>query len=74
MKVMFVTTTVTYANKGKQILKNAGINAEIKKVQGGTVSGCMYGIVTNGGDIGRKAGDLLKNGNVRIVSVKDVGG
>lgn len=71
MRVMFVTTTMTYANKGKSILKNAGIRAEIKKVQGGTASGCLYGIVTSDDAVGR-AGALLEKGNIRIISVKEV--
>ncbi len=66
-----VTTTATYANKAKVLLREQGISAEVKKVQGGTALGCLFGITVSAGDIGR-AESLLKNENIRIIAKKEV--
>lgn len=42
-KVYIVTGTVTYAIKGRDILKANGIRAEIKKISGASY-GCGYAI------------------------------
>lgn len=67
MKVQLVTTTATYANKAKSVLKNHGISAEVKKAQGGTAAGCLYGVVVSVNDLGR-AKDILEKENIRIIS------
>lgn len=70
-KVLLATTTATFANKGKDILEKNGINSEIRKLQGGTAVGCLFGIVVSGGDRLR-AEKLLEKENIRIISVKEV--
>jgi hypothetical protein len=70
-KVMIVTTTVTFANKGADILKRQNISAEVKKAGGGTAMGCLYGITINAGDY-NEAVNLLNEGGIRIISVKEI--
>ena len=70
-KVMFVTTTLTYANKGRDALKRNRIPSEVKKVQGGTAAGCLYGITTSAENSGFAEKVLNENG-VRVISVRDV--
>lgn len=71
-KVQLVTTTATFAGKARDILKNNGISAEIKKVQGGTAAGCLFGIVVAEAAAGR-AVKLLGEANIRIISQREVG-
>lgn len=70
-RVMFVTTTSTFANKGRDALRKSRINSEVKKVQGGTAAGCLYGITTSAENAGR-AERILKENGVRIITVRDV--
>ena len=68
-KVKFVTTTSTFSNKGREILKQNGISVEIKKVQGGTAAGCLFGIVVSAEDA-QKAMQLLEENNVKIIQIE----
>ncbi len=70
-KVQLVTTTATYANKAKAVLKLRGIPTEVRKAQGGTAAGCLYGIVVSADDVGRVR-EILENENVRIISEREV--
>ncbi len=70
-KIQLVTTTATYANKAKSVLKNHGIMAEVKKAQGGTAAGCLYGVVISFDDVER-AKSILDNENIRIISTREV--
>ncbi len=70
-KIQLVTTTATYANKAKAVLREKGIRAEVRKVQGGTAAGCLYGIVIGMNDLDR-AKQILKEENVRIIAEKEV--
>ena len=68
-KVKLVTTTSTFSNKGREILKQNGISAEIKKVQGGTATGCLFGIVVSA-DNAQRALEILEQNNIRIISIE----
>ncbi len=70
-KIMTVTTTMTYANKAKDILAENGILADVRKVQGGTAAGCLYGIVINNKDY-KKAESIMLDNGIRIISVREV--
>lgn len=70
-KVQLVTTTATYANKAKAALRAKGIAAEVRKVQGGTAAGCLFGIVIAAEDLERVK-SILGNENVRIIAEKEV--
>ncbi len=68
-KIAFVTTTSTYAAKGNEVLKNKGIVNEIRKIQGGTVGGCLFGITVNEDDT-EQARILLNESGVRVIMEK----
>ncbi len=68
-KVKFITTTSTFSNKGREILMKNGILAEIKKVQGGTAAGCLFGISVPAIDA-QKAKQLLEEGKIRIIAIE----
>ena len=70
-KLMLTTTTSTFANKAKDILYKNGIKAEIKKVQGGTAVGCLYGIEISSEDYNH-AESLLREEKIRVIAVKEV--
>ena len=69
--IQLVTTTATYANKAKSSLKMQGIKAEVRKVQGGTAAGCLYGIVVSANDVNRVK-SILESENIRIIAETDV--
>ncbi len=71
VKVLMVTTTATFAEKGKDVLQRNGISSRVKKIQGGTAAGCLFGIMVDVDDY-QKAIELLKDANVRVISVKEV--
>lgn len=70
-KLQLVTTTATYANKAKATLRAKGIAAEVRKVQGGTAAGCLFGIVVAAEDADRVK-NILESENVRIIAEKEV--
>ncbi len=70
-KVQFVTTTATYANKARDVLKSNGIVSEVNKIQGGTAAGCLFGITVDEA-FSKKVYEILTEQNIRIISVKEV--
>lgn len=70
-KVMLVTTTATFANKGADVLRKNGISSEIRKAAGGTAAGCLFGITVAVKD--REAAmRVLENSHIRIISSREV--
>lgn len=70
---MLITTTLTFANKGADILQKNGIATEIRKAQGGTVAGCLFAITVKAEEQD-KALHLLQKAGIRIISTKEVSG
>ena len=69
--IQLVTSTVTYANKGRDVLKQYGIKSDVKKVQGTTAAGCLFGIVVFETDE-QRAKDLLSDNGIKIVAVREL--
>ena len=70
-KVMLVTTTATFANKGADVLRRHGIDSEIRKAAGGTAAGCLFGITVAAKD--REAAvRALESSHVRVISLREV--
>lgn len=68
MKYAIVTGTVTYAIKGRDILRKNGINASVERNSFGLGRyGCGYGIVIKN-DIER-AVEILKQNEIKIIEV-----
>lgn len=68
MKYAIVTGTVTYAIRGRDVLRNNGINAAVERNNFGLGRyGCGYGIVINS-DI-EKAVRILKENSIKILEV-----
>ena len=68
MKHVIVTGTVTYAIRGRDILRKNGFKASVERNSSGLGRlGCGYGILVFG-DI-TKAIELLKQNNVKIIEV-----
>lgn len=70
-KAFMVTTTATFANKGKEALKRNGISAQIKKIQGGTAAGCLFALELPLDNL-LKAQEILERENIRIILTKEV--
>lgn len=64
-----ITGTVTYAIKGRDILRNKGFKVSIERNSTGLSRyGCGYGIVVNGNI--EQALELLKDYGVKILDIK----
>ena len=69
MKRYIITTgTVTYAIKGRDLLRRKGFNVKIERIPTGKGSaGCGYSIITDG-DINAAEG-LLRQAGVKILEI-----
>ena len=70
MKGYIITTgTVTYAIKGRDLLRKKGINAKIERITSGKGSaGCGYSIIING-DV-NEAVSILRSSGVKILEIR----
>ena len=62
-----VTGTVTYAIKGRDLLRRFGYKANMEKTKSGLNNGCGYSIVVTGDKL--KIEELLKNSGVKILEI-----
>ena len=71
MKGYIITTgTVTYAIKGRDLLRKKGINAKIERITSDKGSaGCGYSIIING-DV-NEAVSILRSGGVKILEINE---
>lgn len=68
MKNFIVTGTVTYAIRGRDILRKHGFAASVERSSSGLGRhGCGYGIFVNG-DIDKAVG-ILKNNSIKIIDI-----
>lgn len=68
-RYIIVTGTVTYAIKGRDILRNKGFKVSIERNSTGLSRyGCGYAIVVYGNI--EKATEILKNFGVKILDIK----
>lgn len=68
MKYVVVTGTVTYAIRGRDVLRRAGISAAVERNSSGLGRlGCGYGIVVSGNIDEIK--DILMKNNIKIIEV-----
>ncbi len=71
MKNIIVTGTVTYAIRGRDILRNNGIKASVERNTSGLGRyGCGYGIVVHGNI--DKAVEILNKNSIKIIDVNKV--
>lgn len=71
MKYVIVTGTVTYAIRGRDVLRRSGISATVERNSSGLGRyGCGYGIVVK--DDINKAVEILRNNSVKIIDVNQV--
>ena len=71
MKEYIITTgTVTYALKGRDLLRRNGIKAYVERITSGKGSaGCGYAIIVES-EL-KRAKDLLSNGGVKILEINE---
>lgn len=71
MKRYIITTgTVTYAIKGRDILRQKGYKVKIERITSGKgANGCGYGIILDG-DIG-EAEKILQTAGVKILEINE---
>ncbi len=69
-RIMFVTTTSTFANKGSSRLARHNIRSEVKRIGEGTAAGCLFGISVSANDL-KTAEKILQDSGIRIISLRD---
>ncbi len=69
-KYVISTGTVTYAIKGRDILRRNGYKAEIQRSAGLGKIGCGYGVAFVGDS--KKAEELLRLAGVKILETKQI--
>jgi len=70
-RYIITTGTVTYAIKGRDLLRRKGYTAKIERITSGAGSaGCGYAIVTNGNI--ENAILLLKNAGVKMLEINEL--
>lgn len=71
MKRYIITTgTVTYAIKGRDLLRKKGYKVKIERITSGKgAKGCGYGIILDG-DIG-DAENILRTAGVKILEINE---
>lgn len=70
-KIIITTGTVTYAIKGRDVLRRNGINAKIeRKTSMSGSAGCGYTVVTSGDK--RKILELLNDTGVKILKIEEI--
>ena len=63
------TGTVTYAMKGRDILRKKGFKVKVERITGKAALGCGYAIILEG-DI-TEAERLLRQSDVRILEISE---
>lgn len=69
-KILVVTGTVTYAVKGRDVLREKGYKATIERVTSGERIGCGYGILTFGEM--EKVKEILMQNKVKVLETRKV--
>lgn len=67
-KFIVITGTITYAIKGRDLLRRAGYKASIERVTSGDRIGCGYGIFVLGNIKNIK--DLLEENSIKILDIR----
>lgn len=71
-RYVIATGTITHAIKGRELLKNKGLKAQIERMKHGTEKyGCGYSVVVWTNNI-TFAEHLLKENNVKVLNVSKI--
>lgn len=65
-----ITGTVTYAIKGRELLRHHGYKVKMERAAQSVSAGCGYSLIING-DLS-KAQELLRGADVKILSVDEI--
>ncbi len=70
MREYIITTgTITYALKGRDLLRKNGIKARVERITSGKgSSGCGYAIISNDRD---RAEEILRKGSIKIIEINE---
>ncbi len=69
-KFIIVTGTITYAIKGRDLLRRMGYKASIERITAGDRIGCGYGILTFGDTQIIKS--ILNNNDIKILDIRKI--
>ena len=70
-RYMITTGTITYAIKGRDLLKRKGYNARIKRITSGLgSSGCGYTIIADGNL--SQLEKILRSAGIKILEINEI--
>lgn len=69
-KYIIVTGTITYAIKGRDLLRRMGYRASIERITSGDRIGCGYGVLTFG-EI-EKIKELLDSNSIKVLDIRKI--
>ena len=69
-KFIIVTGTITYAIKGRDLLRRMGYKASIERITAGDRIGCGYGILTFGDT--QIIRSILNNNDIKILDIRKI--
>lgn len=69
-KFIIVTGTITYAIKGRDLLRRMGYKASIERITAGDRIGCGYGILTFGDTQIIKS--ILNNNDIKVLDIRKI--
>ncbi len=68
-KYVITTGTVTYAIKGRDLLRKNGYNVKIERISSGKSAGCGYSIILTGDIEG--AEELLRQSGIKFLEINE---
>jgi hypothetical protein len=68
-RYVIATGTVTYAMKGRDLLRNHGFSVKIERITGDKTLGCGYVLILT--ENIAKAEQILKDGGVKILKIAE---
>jgi len=68
-RYIIATGTITYAIKGRDLLRKKGYKANIERITGNTTLGCGYAIIFSGNII--EAEQTLKKNGIKILEISE---
>ena len=68
-KYVITTGTVTYAIKGRDLLRKNGYNVKIERIASGKSAGCGYSIILTGDIEG--AEELLRQSGIKFLEINE---
>lgn len=68
-RYLLITGTVTYASKGRDLLRRYGFNPKIERITGGPSTGCGYAVSVDRD--AQRAVELFAENKIKLLGVEE---